>query len=366
MPSTHSSEPMRIAMISTPFLSVPPHDYGGTELIVYELVEGLADRGHDVTLFAPGNSVTHARLAWLYPEPKWPPHALPDINHATWSMAQIAADGFDLIHAHSPAVLGLGRLVPNIPIIYTIHHDRDEYFSDYYRHFQNVQYIAISHNQQRLETPLVGCQVIHHGLAPERFEWTHHPGDYACFLGRFSKIKGPHTAIDVARQAGLPICVAGEIHPEDEKFAERELKPRLNQPHVRYLGCVSFSQKVPLLRDARVLLSPLEWEEPFGLALIEAMLSGCPVVAFPRGSVPELIETGVTGFIAGSPEEMAEIIRPGGVLESFDRCRCRCRAAERFSRARLVTDHLRLYQRVIAAHATRKTHSSHPATPVAA
>jgi glycosyltransferase involved in cell wall biosynthesis len=353
---------MRIAMISTPFLSVPPHDYGGTELIVYELVEGLVDRGHDVTLFATGDSATRAKLSHLYPKPTWPLHPLPEVNHATWAIAQIAGGNFDLIHAHSPPVLGLSRLVPDLPMIYTIHHERDEQFSDYYQYFPETHYIAISHNQKQLEIPLPHCEVIHHGLAPERFEWTGHPRDYLCFLGRFSRSKGPHTAIDVARMARLPIHVAGEVHVDDEEFAERELKPRLNQPHVHCLGCVGFTQKVPLLRDARALLSPLEWEEPFGLVLIEAMLSGCPVVAFPRGSVPELIEQGVTGYMVDSPEQMAEVVKPGGVLESFDRHRCRTRAAERFSRARLVTDHLRLYQRVMAEHSVGRAASWHGTT----
>jgi glycosyltransferase involved in cell wall biosynthesis len=341
---------LRIAMISTPFLSVPPRDYGGTELIVYELVEGLMERGQEVTLFATGDSVTKAKLAHLYPESKWPPNALTDLNHVSWSMAQIAAHSFDLIHTHCPSALSLSRLMPDIPMIYTIHHDRDEQYSDYYRHFYGTHYIAISHNQKQLEVPLPCCDVIHHGMDPDRFEWRAQARNYVCFLGRYSKVKGPHTAIDVAGRAGLPIYVAGEVHPDDREFAEHELTPRLNLPHVRHLGCVDFSQKVPLLRDARALLSPLEWEEPFGLVLIEAMLSGCPVVAFPRGSVPELIEDGVTGFIADSPEQMAEIVRPGGVLEGFDRRRCRNRAVEQFNRDRLVTEHLRLYHRVIAGH----------------
>ncbi len=193
--------------------------------------------------------------------------------------------------------------------------------------------------------------MIHHGLDPSRFEWTATPRGYVCFIGRFARVKGPHTAIDVAERAGVPIRVAGEVHSVDRAFAEREVIPRLARPHVAYVGCIGVQAKVPLLCDARALLAPIEWNEPFGLVLIEAMLSGCPVVAFPRGSVPELVDPGVTGFIVRDADEMTEAIRPGGVLDDFDRLRCRERAVERFGRDRMVADHERLYARIVAAAA---------------
>jgi glycosyltransferase involved in cell wall biosynthesis len=346
---------MRIAMISTPFLAVPPRDYGGTELVVYELVEGLIDQGHEVTLFATGDSCTRARLSCLFLERQWPPNPLSEANHLSWAFSRISPDGFDLIHAHSALALALSRLTADHPMVYTLHHHQVDEFSDFYRHFSEPWYVAISQNQKRLETPLPNCEVIHHGLDPARFEWSETPGDYVCFVGRFSEVKGPHVAIDVAAQAGLPIHIAGEVHPQDQEFATRELADRLTLPHVQFLGCVDVTRKVPLLRDARALLAPLNWEEPFGLILIEAMLSGCPVVAFPRGSAPELIEEGVTGFLVKSPEEMAEVIRAGGILDSFDRYACRRRAVECFSRERLVADHVRLYHRAIVDFWRKKT-----------
>ncbi len=211
-----------------------------------------------------------------------------------------------------------------------------------------MHYVAISHNQQRLEVPLLNCTVIHHGLDPGRFESAERAGEYVCFVGRLSEVKGPHLAIDVAHRAKVPIRVAGGVHPPDRAFAARELEPRLALPHVTRLGCINIAQKVPLLRDARALLAPLQWEEPFGLIMIEAMLSGCPVVAFPRGSAPELVEAGLTGFLVNTADEMVEVIRAGGAVDSFDRRRCRERAVERFSRRRLVADHLRLYRRATA------------------
>jgi glycosyltransferase involved in cell wall biosynthesis len=338
---------MRIAMISTPFLTVPPREYGGTELVVHELTEGLTARGHEVTLFATGDSVTSAELRSLYPQAQWPPEPLSDLNHVSWALAHAAREGFDLVHAHSAVALAVARLVPGIPVVYTLHHVRDERLSAFYRYYPGIHYVAISADQARREVPLPSCTTIHHGLDPACFQWTARPGDYVVFVGRFAPEKGAHTAIDAAGRAGVRIRVAGEVHPVDREYGEREVVPRLTRAHVSYLGNVGMGVKVPLLRDARALLAPIEWNEPFGLILIEAMLSGCPAVAFPGGSVPELVEEGVTGFVVRDAQEMAATIRPGGPADDFDRERCRLRAVERFSRDRMVEDHLRLYERVV-------------------
>lgn len=331
---------MRIALISTPFVSVPPRDYGGTELVVSELTEGLVDRGHEVTLFATGDSTTSARLRWLYPTAQWPPAPLPEMNHVAWAMREVSDGRFDVVHVHSAAALTLSRFLPELPMVYTIHHVRDEQLSALYRFYPEVHYVAISADQAAHEEPLRHVAVIHHGLNPAEYQCRDRPADYVCFLGRFAEIKGAHTAIDVAGRAGLPIRVAGAVHSVDKEFGEREVLPRLDLPHVTYLGTIGMDEKVPLLRDARALLAPITWNEPFGLIIIEAMLSGCPVVAFPRGSVPELIEEGVTGFVVRNEEEMQCVIRPGGPLDSFDRRRCRDHAAERFGRESMV----RLYE----------------------
>ena len=339
---------MRIALISTPFLAVPPRLYGGTELVVHELTEGLIARGHEVVLFATGDSRTTAQLRSLYPQAQWPPEMLTDLNHVSWAMQQIAdAGGFEIIHAHSAVALACGRLLPAIPLVYTLHHERDEQLAAFYRDCRDVNYIAISHDQVQREIPLDHVDIIHHGLDPAKYEWSPHAaGDYVCFVGRFSRVKGPHIAIDAAERAGVSIRVAGEIHPPDAAWAAVELRHRLLEHHVSYMGSIGLDEKRPLLRDARALLMPIEWNEPFGLIIIEAMLSGCPVVAFGRGSVPELVEQDVTGFIARDIDDMVPIIRSGGPVDSFNRQRCRERAVERFSRDRMVTDHVKLYERI--------------------
>lgn len=316
--------------------------------MIYELVEGLTAIGHEVTLFSTGDAISSARLRYFYDKPVWPPAPLPDVNHVTASIAEVISEGnYDVIHAHSVFALPYARLFPDYPLVYTLHHARDKELSEFYQNFPDAHYIAISRNQKRQEIPLQRCDVIYHGLDPARYQSADVPGDYVCFIGRFAAVKGPHIAIDVAEKAGIRIQVAGEVHSVDEAFAEKEVTPRLRKPHVDFMGCLGVDGKVPFLQFSRALLAPLQWEEPFGLFMIEAMLSGCPVIAFPRGSVSELVDQGVTGFLVGSEDEMADLIRPGGILDSFDRRRCRERAVERFSRDRMVSDHERTYSKVI-------------------
>lgn len=339
---------MRIALVSTPFLSTPPRDYGGTELVVSDLVEGLVARGHEVTLFATADSCTSAELRSLFPMPKWPPDLLTDVEHVCWALREAAELEVDLIHVNSAAALSAARFIPDVPLVYTLHHCHEPSLSELYLAHPEVQFVAISSDQRVREPGLARCRVIHHGLDERRYEWRPDADRFVSFLGRLSEIKGAHTAIDAAALAGLPIRVAGRAHPPDRDYARRELASRLEAPHVSYLGAVGPHRKVPLLRDSRALLVPITWDEPFGLVLIEAMLSGCPVVAFRRGSVPELVEPGVTGFIVDSMEEMAATIAPGGPIESIDRHGCRARAVQRFSQARMVAGHERLYEDVIA------------------
>lgn len=340
---------MRIALVSTPFIAVPPKDYGGTELVVHMLAEGLRARGHDVTLFATGDSETSSRLEALYPEAAWPPNPLIELNHMSWALARVAEEDFDVVHCHAAAALALAALLPGPPIVYTIHHVREPSLSRFYQQFPWVWYAAISDRQRELEIPLPRVTTIHHGLDPEPYAGETKAGDYVCFIGRLSEVKGPHVAIDVAERAGMEIRVAGRIHNDDDDpdFASREVVPRLERPHVRYLGAIGIGEKGPLLRGARAMLVPIDWEEPFGLVMIEAMLAGCPVIAFPRGSAPELIEEGITGFLARDSEDMVEILR--NRVADFDRERCRARAIERFSADRMVREYEAWFERARSA-----------------
>jgi len=341
---------MRIVVISTPFLPTPPRDYGGTELVVSDLVEGLVAHGHDVTLFATGDSRTAADLRALYPKAKWPPDPLRDIEHVCWAFREAADLSPDLVHVNSAAAIAAARFIPDLPTVYTVHHTHEPQLSEFYQAHPEIQYVAISSDQATREPGLAHCRVIHHGLDHTRYAWSRRAQPYVSFLGRFSPTKGAHTAIDAARLAGLPIRVAGQVHAQDREYAERELAERLSAPHVCYMGAVGMAKKVAMLRDSRALLMPITWNEPFGLVVIEAMLSGCPVVAFGRGSIPELVDPGVTGFVVESVEEMAEVIAPGGAVETIDRHGCRARAVQRFSQARMVANYERLYAEAVAWH----------------
>jgi glycosyltransferase involved in cell wall biosynthesis len=335
---------LRIAMISTPFIPVPPRDYGGTELIVHELVEGLLDGGHQVTLFATGDSQTRASLQALYDEAIWPPDPFTELDHVSWAMRQAAEGGCDVVHAHSPSALALGRLAPGLPLVYTIHHAQEPVLSRYYAHFEGVDFVCISRDQCRRETGTGWCSVIHHGLDASRYQWSEQAEPYVCFVGRLAREKGPVTAIDAAARARVAIRMAGSIHPPDQAYVEDKVLQRMSGPGVTWMGPIGPDRKIPLLRDARALLAPIEWNEPFGLIIIEALLSGCPVVAFGRGSVPELVEHGLTGFVASSESDMVELIRPGGPVDALDRRRIREIAVRRFDRSRMVADYERVYQ----------------------
>jgi glycosyltransferase involved in cell wall biosynthesis len=339
-------------MVSTPFVAVPPPQYGGTELIVAELVDGLIERGHKVVLFATGDSTGgyrhHCPVRARFPSRVWPPSAYAEADHSAFAYRQIARGGFDLVHAHCPASLPFARFA-STPTLFTIHNGCFPELKALYARHHDIDFVSISRRQQQLCGPLPRCTVIHHGVDPSRYRLAEPRTDTVAFLGRLSAVKGPHVAIDVALAAGLRIRLGGRHHEEDEPYYQAELKRRLEQPRVEHLGEVSHEPKVELLSTARAMLFPIEWEEPFGLVMIEAMLCGCPVIAFAHGAAPEVIDEGITGFIARDPQHMLELLQGPARPEFFDRRRCRAHAAMRFNSDRMVDDYLRLYEQISQA-----------------
>ncbi|HEX4445586.1 MAG TPA: glycosyltransferase family 4 protein, partial [Polyangiaceae bacterium] len=324
---------MRIALVSSCAVACPPRAYGGTELVVAELAKMLTRLGHDVTTFATGDSEPAGRLRYKFEKPVWPPYESAELRHAAHAWGEITETpgAFDIVHTHQAPSLALASIARQERTVYTIHHCRDEHLLDLYSDFPDVAYIAISRRQADLVPEMHVEDVILHGLDPDLYQAGDGKGGYVAYLGRFAREKGPHFAIDAARRAGVTVRMGGGVHPPDRPFFEAEVKDRLAQAGgagVEWLGELSHLPKLSLLAGARAMLFPIDWEEPFGLVMIESMMVGTPVLAFPRGSVPEVVEDGVTGYIVHSVAEMADRIRQ---LGSFDRARCRARAMDRWS-----------------------------------
>ncbi|WP_437587243.1 glycosyltransferase family 4 protein [Sorangium sp. So ce1000] len=336
---------MRIAIISTPFIRVPPSGYGGTELFCHELAEGLSARGHEVTLFATGDSVVTCRRRSLYGSACWPPMPEDEVNHVAWAFSEIAHEGgFDVIQLNSPIAVPFTRFV-SVPAVHTLHHTPCGESSRIYARHPEVAYVAISARQRALEIPLPRSCVIHHGVTPARYPPSLSEEGYLAHLGRYAEEKGTHLALDIARAAGLPIKLAGRAHPKDRIYYLQEVVPRLRESGVSDLGEMGHDRKVALLRGARALLCPLQWEEPFGLIAIEAMLCGTPVLGFRRGSFPEIVDEGVTGFLA-PPGDVSRLAALAAGIARFDRAACVRRARERFSSAVMVGRYEELYRTV--------------------
>jgi glycosyltransferase involved in cell wall biosynthesis len=333
---------VRIALVSTPFVAVPPRGYGGTELVVAELALALRSRGLEVVVYATGDSRLHGtEVRSYFPEARWPPDPDIDATHAAWCLRDIARDprGFDVVHLHSVAAVELSRHCP-YPLLATLHHNYDPDLSRVYAANPRVKFVAISASQAYRESVPVAA-VVHHGLTPDRFPFLPDQG-YLLYLGRYSREKGPHLAIEIAARAELPLLMAGEPHEID--YYREELAPQMRRHGVMDLGAVGGPRKATLVSHARALLFPIQWEEPFGLVMIEAQLSGVPVLALRRGSVAEVVEDGVTGLLADDP---AELISGARIVERlFDRARIRQLAERRWSADRMAADYLRLYQDV--------------------
>jgi glycosyltransferase involved in cell wall biosynthesis len=309
---------MRIALIASPFIPIPPRLYGGTELFIAHLALGLTNLGHEVIVYATGDSEIPVEVRWLYPRSEWPIVAegggLKDTNHTAWAIRD-ACDFCDIIHINNTAGLPFTRFTKT-PFVYTVHHALEKAMSDFYAHYPEVQYVAISEFQRRLES-IPGMKTIHHGIDISQYEFKSEKREYLTFLGRVAPIKGTHLAIQVAQKSGIPLKIAGEIQPIYREYYEREVKPHIDGKFIEYVGEVNLQEKNELLGNSRAMLFPIQWNEPFGLVTIESMACGTPVLALPGGSVAELVRDGVSGFVGSSVDELAvyatkldKLIRP--------------------------------------------------------
>jgi glycosyltransferase involved in cell wall biosynthesis len=341
---------MRIAQVAPLAEAVPPKLYGGTERIVSHLTEELTALGHEVTLFASGDSVTGAMLESVVPRALRLDSSIRDTVAPHVLMVQKVLDraaDFDIVHfhidhLHLPAMRGR-----NVPFVSTFHGRLDlPEIQPLLSAFPEAPFISISDSQRR---PLQSVNVnwagtILHGLPKDLLAFSPEHRGYLAFLGRFSPEKGPDAAIRIARAAGIPIRLAAKVDRADRPYFEEVVKPLLDLPGVTYIGEINEAQKAEFLGGAMALLTPIAWPEPFGLVMIEAMACGTPVVAFNRGSVPEVIEDGVSGFIVEDEVGALAALRR---VPAVGRATVRAAFDARFTARRLAEDHLALYRRLL-------------------
>ena len=352
--------PLRVAVVAPPWLELPPDAYGGVESVCSDLVDALVDRGVEVTLLGPGRHGTTAAFRRTGPVAgfRLMGRALPEVVQAARLPELLADLAVDVVHDHTLA----GPLVGSahgLPVVVTAHGSvDDDDMGQYYRAVSaRASLVALSHAQRERLPTARWAATVPNGIRPDRFPLRTTKGDYAVFLGRMSPDKGPVWAIDAARAAGIPLVMAAKCREDREvAYFEQVVAPRLGAD-VEWIGEVGGTRKIELLAGARCLLFPIDWEEPFGLVMIEAMACGTPVVALRRGAVPEVVDHGRTGWVCDRPAELPAALLRARELDPRD---CRAAVEERFSATALAAGYERVYRRVAAAG--RATVTSRPAS----
>ncbi len=342
--------PLKIAMLSPIAWRTPPRHYGPWENIVSLLTEGLVDRGIDVTLFATGDSQTKARLVSVCPRGyEEDPEILPKV----WECLHISelferGDEFDLIHNHFDYLpLTYSRMTAT-PVVTTIHgFSSPKILPVYKKYNRKAFYVAISEADKSPELDYLAT--VHHGIDLEQFTFQPKPGEYLLFFGRIHHDKGAKESIEIAKRAGMKLVLAGII--QDQEYFDLYVRPHLDDDRVVYLGSAGPDERNAILGGAYALLHPINFDEPFGLSVVETMACGTPVIATNRGSMPEVIADGVTGFLARDTDEIVEAVAR---VKHIDRQNCRKWVEERFSAHRMVQDYIRVYERVVSRSGVRR------------
>lgn len=373
---------MRIAIIASPFLSIPPRKYGGTELFIGELAQGLKRQGVDVVVYACGESTLTTEVRSLYPVEDWPIEGeiyanLKDLNHTAWALRD-CWETADIVHLNNTAGIAFSRFagygddeslllsgdgsasktvatlagVPrrgrHVPckgpkFVCTVHHPASQQLSRFYSHYPDVHYVTISGYQQSHES-MPRIRTIHHGVDLERYRLYPRKQQYVSFIGRIAPVKGTHLAIEAAQRAGIPLKIAGEVQPVFRDYFDAMVKPHLDGRNVEFIGEADLDAKNELLGNSLAMLFPIQWNEPFGLVMIEAMATGTPVIAFPGGSVEEVVKDGVSGWVCHSVDEMVERISDA---DNIAPAALRSYVRQNFSVERMVRDYLALYREIL-------------------
>ncbi|MHB8760879.1 MAG: glycosyltransferase family 4 protein [Coriobacteriia bacterium] len=346
---------MRIAQVAPLAESVPPKYYGGTERVVSYLTEELVRQGHQVTLFASGDSVTAARLVPGRPHAaRSREHSQDGMPYEVLMLEQVCrhADEFDMVHFHTDfAHFPLMRRLPFASL--TTPHGRLDIpaLAPLYREFSDLPVVSVS-NAQREPLPWANwLATIHHALPPDCYSLREDDGSYLAFLGRLSPEKRVDEAIEIAKRADIPIRIAAKVDPADEEYYEAVARPAMRHPLVEFVGEIGDHEKQEFLGGALAMLFTIDWPEPFGLVMIEAMACGTPTIAYRRGAVPEVMEEGRTGFVVdGLDEAIIAVNAVGGV----DRPACRDVFERRFTVERMAREYVRVYERIADRRSTMK------------
>lgn len=354
---------LRIAQVAPLWYPVPPEGYGGTENVVHQLTEGMLERGHDVTLYASGDSTTRAKLVSLTER------SLTEMN-VPWSVSgfnmlnldrafvDAKAGKFDIVHTHIDVFDPFFRAKAEVPSIATLHNHfwpfHYKSFPKYYdrvmvyQRFKKLPYIAIS-DAYRNQCPIkLNFRTIHHGVEMDHYRFNATPKDHFIWLGRISPVKGLHNAVRAVKRAKAKLLIAGPFITQDARaYYKKKIAPHVDGTQIRYVGKKDKFSKVNFLRQGKALLYPIEWEEPFGIIMAEAMACGTPVIAFKRGSVPEVVAHGKTGYVVRDIDGMVKAMKR---IDTIDRKVCREHVAKQFSTERFLDKHERLYYQLIERH----------------
>ena len=344
---------MKIGLIAPPWVPIPPRLYGGIEVVVDHLATGFQAAGHEVILFTTGDSTCPVDRRFALPVAQgWRiGAAVPELIHVTAAYDAMVEEGVDIVHDHSMVGPFYCERYADLPVVTTVHGPLEGELQHVYERIdRRVPIIAISEAQRRPVPHIRIARVIHHGVNAEDFPFGAGDGGYFLFLGRMSPDKGAHRAMEACFKARVPLIMAAKMREAAEfEYFEQYVQPYLNEELV-YLGEVPHEKKLELLAGARGLLFPIRWNEPFGMVMIEAMACGTPVLAFPEGAAPEVVQDGKTGFLCHDEADLCEAIDR---VDTISRAECRASVEGYFSTRRMVDEHVALFEQILAGRQTR-------------
>jgi len=336
---------MRIAQIAPLWIPVPPYTYGGTELVISWLCDELVRRGHEVTLFAAEDARTSAKLIPIWPKSLW--RAKLKTPHAVFGLLYeklLSMKGqFDIIHDHCEFYTAPFSKLLKPEIITTLHHPLTEETIILYKKFPNINFVATSKSQRKSGPGINIVKTIYHGLPIEKYQFNPTPKNYLLWLSKIAPDKGLAEAIEIAKLSGENLIISGNILPEHGDYFDFRIKPLIDGKKIQFVGASDFQKKIELFKNAKAFIFPVKRLEPFGLVVIESMACGTPVIAFNKGSMPELIEDGKTGFLVSSLEEACQAIKK---INQIPREYCREYVKKNFNLKRMVNRYEKLYKKI--------------------